>query len=101
MPGCADAVAAADTCAIGAPQRYRVRLYSPSTRGVLKLQGCDAAEVMIRATAAFLAEEVCLELCIEFWRALILFLQDPAAPPVGDRLRDSHKIRAFQAVPPT
>ncbi|KAL3216573.1 hypothetical protein MRX96_032901 [Rhipicephalus microplus] len=37
---------------------------------------------------------------IEFWRALIMFLQDPAAPPVGDRLRDSHKIQAFiQAAP--
>ncbi|KAH6943328.1 hypothetical protein HPB50_019981 [Hyalomma asiaticum] len=31
---------------------------------------------------------------IEFWRALLMFLQDPAAPPVGDRLRDSHKIQA-------
>nr|XP_037270093.1 uncharacterized protein LOC119161630 [Rhipicephalus microplus] len=36
---------------------------------------------------------------IEFWRALIMFLQDPAAPPVGDRLRDSHKIQAIQAAP--
>ncbi|KAH6937234.1 hypothetical protein HPB50_026039 [Hyalomma asiaticum] len=31
---------------------------------------------------------------IAFWRALLMFLQDPAAPPVGDRLRDSHKIQA-------
>ncbi|KAH6919798.1 hypothetical protein HPB50_029214 [Hyalomma asiaticum] len=31
---------------------------------------------------------------IEFWRALLMFFQDPAAPPVGDRLRDSHKIQA-------
>ncbi|KAH6926673.1 hypothetical protein HPB50_021188 [Hyalomma asiaticum] len=31
---------------------------------------------------------------IEFWRALLMFLQDPAAPPVGDRLRDNHKIQA-------
>ncbi|KAH6930442.1 hypothetical protein HPB50_013659 [Hyalomma asiaticum] len=31
---------------------------------------------------------------IEFWRALLMFLQDPAAPAVGDRLRDSHKIQA-------
>nr|XP_050024272.1 uncharacterized protein LOC126518531 [Dermacentor andersoni] len=29
---------------------------------------------------------------IELWRALLLFLQDPAAPPIGDRLRDSHKL---------
>ncbi|XP_075726291.1 sperm-specific sodium:proton exchanger-like [Rhipicephalus microplus] len=36
---------------------------------------------------------------IEFWRALIMFLQDPAAPPVGDQLRDSHKIQAIQAAP--
>ncbi|KAL3200692.1 hypothetical protein MRX96_012970 [Rhipicephalus microplus] len=35
---------------------------------------------------------------IEFWRALILFLQDPAASPVGDRLRNSHKIQAIQVV---
>ncbi|KAH6939772.1 hypothetical protein HPB50_021576 [Hyalomma asiaticum] len=31
---------------------------------------------------------------IEFWRALLMFLQDPAAPPVGDRLRDSYKTEA-------
>ncbi|KAH6920429.1 hypothetical protein HPB50_028587 [Hyalomma asiaticum] len=31
---------------------------------------------------------------IEFWRALLMFLQDPAAAPVGDRLCDSHKIEA-------
>ncbi|XP_049268985.1 LOW QUALITY PROTEIN: uncharacterized protein LOC125757435 [Rhipicephalus sanguineus] len=31
---------------------------------------------------------------IELWRALLLFLQDPAAPPVGDRLRDSQKFEA-------
>ncbi|KAH6942583.1 hypothetical protein HPB50_008240 [Hyalomma asiaticum] len=31
---------------------------------------------------------------IEFWRALLMFLQDPAAPPVGDRRRDSHKVQA-------
>ncbi|KAH6945484.1 hypothetical protein HPB50_008723 [Hyalomma asiaticum] len=31
---------------------------------------------------------------IEFWQALLMFLQDPAAPPVSDRLRDSHKIQA-------
>ncbi|XP_077543010.1 uncharacterized protein LOC144155442 [Haemaphysalis longicornis] len=30
----------------------------------------------------------------ELWRALLLFLQDPAAPPVTDRLLDSHKIQA-------
>ncbi|KAH7965446.1 hypothetical protein HPB49_007794 [Dermacentor silvarum] len=34
---------------------------------------------------------------IELWRALLLFLQDPAAPPVGDRLRDSHQSHV---VPP-
>ncbi|KAH6937918.1 hypothetical protein HPB50_005242 [Hyalomma asiaticum] len=31
---------------------------------------------------------------IELWRALTMFLQEPASPPVGDRLRDSHKIQA-------
>ncbi|XP_077553420.1 uncharacterized protein LOC144168281 [Haemaphysalis longicornis] len=30
----------------------------------------------------------------ELWRALLLFLQYPAAAPVGDRLLDSHKIQA-------
>ncbi|XP_077551562.1 uncharacterized protein LOC144165320 [Haemaphysalis longicornis] len=30
----------------------------------------------------------------ELWRALLLFLQDPAVPPVGDRLLYSHKIQA-------
>ncbi|XP_075535177.1 uncharacterized protein LOC142570718 [Dermacentor variabilis] len=39
-------------------------------------------------------DTTCPDHAIELWRALLLFLQDPAAPPVGDRLRDSHKRHA-------
>ncbi|KAL3172080.1 hypothetical protein MRX96_043491 [Rhipicephalus microplus] len=34
---------------------------------------------------------------IELWQAIILFFQDTATPPVGYRLRDSHKIQIIQA----
>ncbi|KAH8039740.1 hypothetical protein HPB51_008450 [Rhipicephalus microplus] len=36
---------------------------------------------------------------IKLWRALILFLQDPTAPLVGDLLLDSYKIQAIQMAP--
>ncbi|KAL3189702.1 hypothetical protein MRX96_021168 [Rhipicephalus microplus] len=91
-----------DMCVYSHTQETRLRATNAGRYTLMLLRLCAPATIKRAPWPSSLRTRACLESslpvhAIGFWRALTLFLQDSAAPPVGDRLRDSNKIQAAQA----